>query len=512
MSLPSHSSTAVVTLRQLFPVASFVGCVDVRVSSATDRADECRSGCLFAVIRGHRVDGHAFVSDAIRRGAAALLVDHPLPDVPLPQCVVRNVRRAYGELCSALHGFPSRRLAVAGVTGTNGKTTITWMIRSIVQAGGCRCGVLGTIEYSDGLRTESSRLTTPDPRSLATWLASMIAAGTTHAAMELSSHALDQHRAAGTLIDAAVITNITQDHFDYHHTFDAYRASKLRIMDYLKPAGLAVINVDDPGSASCLGDAIKRTLTYGIEQPADVSATILDESLQGTRFTLRLRTESIELRTPLVGRHNVSNALAAAAVANHFGIGLPDVAHGIASLHAVPGRMERVSVGQPFEVFVDYAHTDDALRRALTALRKLTPGRLLVVFGAGGDRDRTKRPKLGQVSALADVAIVTSDNPRSEDPELIIQDILAGCRSHTVPPHVDPDRQRAIRWALEQATAGDCVLIAGKGHETEQIVGATRHHFDDREVVRAEAAALFGRTATAAESCDAVPALERARA
>lgn len=497
MSFPSPTIPSAVSLRRLFPAASFVGCGDVPVSFATDRSHECRSGALFAVIRGHRADGHDFIADAISRGAAALLVDYPLPDVPLPQCVVRDVRRSYGELCSALHGFPSRHLGIAAVTGTNGKTTTTWMIRSILQAAGLRCGVLGTIEYSDGTRTERSRLTTPDPRSLANWLGSMVANGTTHAAMELSSHALDQRRAAGTLVDAAVITNITQDHFDYHQTFDAYRTSKLRIMDYVKPAGISVINVDDPGSASCVGDAIKRTLTYGLELPADVSATIHRESLQGTRFTLHLPGETIEIQTPLIGRHNVSNALAAAAVANHFGIDKQEIASGIASLHAVPGRMERVSAGQPFEVFVDYAHTDDALCRALQSLRKLTPSRLLCVFGAGGDRDRTKRPKLGQASALADIAIVTSDNPRSEDPERILEDILAGCTAHSAPPHVDVDRQRAIRWALEQAEPGDCVLIAGKGHETEQIIGKTAHHFDDREVARGALTGLYGQAAVA---------------
>jgi UDP-N-acetylmuramoyl-L-alanyl-D-glutamate--2,6-diaminopimelate ligase len=497
MPIPVSSVPATVTLRRLFPVASFVGCGDVRVPFATDRSSDCRSGALFAVIRGHRADGREFIGDAISRGAAALLVEHPLPDVALPQCVVRDVRRAYGELCSALRGFPSRHLGIAAVTGTNGKTTITWMIRSILQAAGSGCGLLGTIEYYDGIRTERSRLTTPDARSLAEWLGSMAANGTTHAAMELSSHALDQRRAAGTLIDAAVITNITQDHFDYHQTFEAYRQSKLRIMEYLKPAGIAVVNVDDPGSASCLDDAIKRTLTYGLEQPADVSATIRHESLQGTLFTLNLSGETIEVHTPLVGRHNVSNALAAAAVANHFGIDKKDIAAGIESLVAVPGRMERVSVGQSFEVFVDYAHTDDALRRALQSLRKLTPGRLLCVFGAGGDRDQTKRPKLGQASALADLAIVTSDNPRSEDPEQILRDILAGCTGCPQPPHVDVDRQRAIRWALEQAEPGDSLLIAGKGHETEQIIGTTAHHFDDREVAREVLRELFGRTTTA---------------
>lgn len=473
-----------VNLRRLFPKASFVGCADICTLFATDKSSECRPQSLFAVIRGTRADGHEYISDAIQRGATALLVDHPQASAPVPQCIVPDVRRAYAELCAALMAHPARHLHLAGVTGTNGKTTTTWLIRSILQAAGKQTGLLGTIEYHDGLSGQRSNLTTPDPRLLAHWLAAMAACDTTHAALELSSHALDQRRTAGTLLDAVIIGNITQDHFDYHRNFQTYRQSKLRIFDYLKPAGVAIINVDDSGSRSCLEEAPKRVVTCGLERPADVSATILEETLGGSRFLLTTDRGSQVVCTPLIGRHNVSNCLAAAAATLHAGASLAEIAHGIEALESVPGRMEAVECGQPFHVFVDYAHTEDALRRCVRFLRRLSPGRVLCVFGAGGDRDRSKRPLLAGAAAEADIAIVTSDNPRSEDPQRIIQDILAGFSGAAPPPHVEADREQAIHWALAQARPGDAVLIAGKGHETEQIIGTERHHFDDREVVR----------------------------
>lgn len=473
-----------VNLRRVFPAASFVGCGDISITAATDRSADCRPHALFAVISGNRDDGHRYVQQAITLGAAALLVDYPRADVSIPQCVVPDVRRAYAELCAALMAHPAKNLGLAGVTGTNGKTTTTWLIRSILQTAGKQTGLLGTIEYNDGVRAERASLTTPDSRTLAGYLASMVSHGTTHAAMELSSHALHQRRNAGNLLDVALITNITQDHFDYHENFNAYRSSKLRIFDYLKPAGMAVLNVDDAGSASCVNDAPKRLMTYGVERPADVTATILEEGLEGSRFRLSAGAESVEVDTLLPGRHNVSNCLAAATAALHFDIPLAEIALGIESLTHVPGRLQQVDCGQDFAVFVDYAHTEDALQRCVQFLRRLTNGRVICVFGAGGDRDRSKRPLLGKAAAAADLAVVTSDNPRSEHPEQIIRDILPGFDGARQPPHVEADRQQAIQWALAAARPGDAVLIAGKGHETEQIVGAERHHFDDREVVR----------------------------
>lgn len=490
-ALPSSSKPAwaphvpvPVNLRRLFPQASFVGCGDLRVTFATERSGESRPNCLFAVIRGTRHDGNEFVNEAISRGATALLVDLPLAHVSVPQCVVPDVRKAYAELWCALMAQPSHHLGLAGVTGTNGKTTTTWLIRSILRAAGHETGLLGTIEYHDGAVGDRSTLTTPDSADLSQRLAAMVSRGTTHAAIELSSHALDQRRTAGTLLDAAVITNITQDHFDYHGTFEAYRASKLRIFESLKASGLAIVNVDDPGSRSCLAESPGPVVTYGLEHSADVTAVIHEATLRGTTFRISMHGESVVVETPLIGRHNVSNCLAAAAVASHFGVNCEQIARGIAALQCVPGRMEPVDAGQPFRLFVDYAHTEDALRRAVQALRPLTSGRILCVFGAGGDRDKSKRPLLGRAATLADLAVVTSDNPRSEDPQAIIGDILAGFEGHRRQPCVEPDRKSAIRWAIQHACAGDTVLIAGKGHETEQIIGTRKDHFDDREVVR----------------------------
>lgn len=482
----SHGLAAIpvsVGLRRIFPSASFVGCGDYTVQHATDRASECEAGSLFAVIRGVHSNGHDFIPQAIANGAQILLVDRPIVGVAAKQCVVPDVRRAYAELCAAMFGYPSRRLALAGVTGTNGKTTIAWMIRAICQAAGKQTGVLGTVEYSDGAYVEPAMLTTPGSASLSTWLASMVRRETTHAAIELSSHALDQRRCAGTLLDCAILSNITQDHFDYHGSFENYRLAKLRILNLLKPAGLAIINMDDVGSRSCLDEAPRRVVTYGLEQPADLTATILDESLFGSRFRVVSGANSVVVQTRLPGRHNVSNALAAMAAGLHFGFDLETIATGIARLESVPGRVEPVDCGQPYHIFVDYAHTDDALARCLTFLRRHCDGRLHCVFGAGGDRDRSKRPLLGKAADLADRVIVTSDNPRSEPPEQIIRDILAGMTAPSTAV-IEPDRRAAIAMALAGARPGDCVLIAGKGHETTQTVAGEKQPFDDREVVR----------------------------
>ena len=408
-----------VSLRRLLPQASFVGCTNLCVTDAVERSGDVQEGALFAVIRGTKVDARQFVSEAIARGAEGLLVDMPIPEAAIAQCVVADVRSAYSRICEMLCGDPSRRLNVAAVTGTNGKTTTAWLIRSLLERSGHRCGLLGTVEYSDGLRTEESHLTTPDSRSLAQWLGRMVQAGAKHAAIELSSHALHQGRSAGAELEAAVITNVTQDHFDYHKTFDAYLNAKERIVELVRPSGLVALNIDDRGSWS-IRDRVCESLScvsFGMNASADVTAQIRDESLARTRFRLSIHGKTLDCATRLVGRHNVSNILAAAATASHLGLTPEEIVSGIEAFRCVPGRLEQVDCGQPFDVFVDYAHTDDALRRCLTSLKGLTPGRLICVFGAGGDRDRTKRPKLGQAAMLADTAIVTSDNPRSEPPD-----------------------------------------------------------------------------------------------
>lgn len=475
-----------VSLRRLFASASFVGCGDVAVADVTADSRQCQPGCTFAALPGLHTHGLDHLQEAIDRGATTLLLDRPLPETTLRQCIVPDVRLAYALLCEALYGFPSRRLGMVGVTGTNGKTTVTWMVRSILEGAGLPTGIIGTIEYNDGISSEPAPLTTPCAKTLAGWLARSVARATQFAAIELSSHALDQSRAAGTLLDVAIVTNITQDHFDYHGDFPAYRAAKSRVLEQLKRRGVAVLNADDSAVASLAGatSADTQVRTYGYDAPADVTAENIRCDADGSSFLMRVGLRSVEVRTPLIGRHNVSNALAAASAALHFDLSLAEIAAGIEALDVVPGRLERVDAGQPFHVFVDYAHTHDALERSIAAVREVTPGRVLCVFGAGGDRDRSKRPLLGRAAGAADLAIVTSDNPRSESPQQIIDEILVGCRAAHVALHVESDRRAAIEWAIEQAAPGDSVLIAGKGHEAVQIIGAERLPFDDVRVCR----------------------------
>lgn len=473
-----------VSLRRQFPDASFVGCAEIAVTDATDRSSECSPGCLFAALPGASVHGRAFVAEAVRRGAVAILADTPLPDVSVPQCILPEVRSAYSRLCHTLYAWPSRRLGTVGVTGTNGKTSTAWLTRAILEAAGRRCGLTGTIEYHDGCVATAADLTTPNPRTLARCLASTLRNGGRHAVMELSSHALQQERAAGLELDVAIVTNITQDHFDYHGTAEAYRQAKARIARLLKRGGRVVLNADDPGSRSLLElmPTASQATTFGLAEPADVTASRIETGPDGCRFELHAGIESVACETALIGTHNISNCLAAACAALHFGLSLSEIAAGFRRLNDVPGRLQAVNVGQPFQVYVDYAHTEDALRRAIAAIREITPGRVLCVFGAGGDRDRSKRPRMGAAAANADWVVVTSDNPRSEDPQTIIYDILAGCVASHV--HVDPDRERAIAWALEEARPGDAVLVAGKGHEKIQIIGQERIPFDDAAVCR----------------------------
>ena len=475
-----------VSLRRLLPVASFVGCADVIVTDATERSDECAPGVIFAAIPGTHHKGVDFLPEALARGASAVMTDQPLAAIRVPQCIVPDVRRAFAETCHALHGYPSWRLGLVGVTGTNGKTTTTWLIRALLEAMGRPTGILGTVEYSDGIARAPAGLTTPPSRTFAAWLASMVERKTRYAAVELSSHALDQQRCAGTLLDVAIVTNVTQDHFDYHGTAARYLAAKAEILGMVKRGGLAVLNADDPLSVPLAAHvpATAQLATFGSEAAADCTAHHVRVSGDGCRFVLRHRLDEVEVRLPLIGRHNVANSLAAAAAGVHFGLSLSDIAAGLSAVEAVPGRLEPVDCGQDFGVYVDYAHTDDALSRSIEAVREITSGRVICVFGAGGDRDRSKRPLMGQAAAAADVVVVTSDNPRSEDPRAIIDEILHGCDKTQIRPQVEPDRSRAIAWALQQAGPGDTVLVAGKGHERVQIVGAEQVPFDDGAVCR----------------------------
>jgi UDP-N-acetylmuramoyl-L-alanyl-D-glutamate--2,6-diaminopimelate ligase len=449
----------------------------------TDDSRAVRPGTLFVAVRGSQADGHRFVPDAVRRGAAALIVEAPQA-VALPQLVVRDSRRAALALARAWHGDPAASLVLAGVTGTNGKTTTTGLIRHLLNAAGA-AGSIGTLGAFDGAGREvpstAGNLTTPGPIDLQATLAGLRARGCTHVVMETSSHSLDQGRLDGLAFAAGVYTNFTRDHLDYHGTMEAYLAAKLRLSTLLGPGGVEVVNADEPAWRA-LPDHAPR-VTFGRGPDADVRAAEVQLGSAGSSFVLAGRYGRAEVRLPLLGDFNVENALAAAACALGLGEPLARVAERLTAAPQVPGRME-VITDRPCAVLRDYAHTPDALARALATLRPLTAGRLVVVFGCGGDRDRGKRPLMGRVAAeLADLPIVTSDNPRTENPDAILDEIEAGMGA--VRRRRITDRRAAIGEALALARPGDTVLLAGKGHETYQVIGTEKLPFDEREIVRA---------------------------
>ena len=438
-------------------------------------------GVLYAAVRGSETDGHRFVADAARRGAVAAMVEVP-QEAALAQVLVRDGRRAALAAARAWHGDPSRQLVLIGVTGTNGKTTTTGLLRHLLNGAGT-AGSIGTLGACDGAGAEvpSAALTTPGPVDLQATLAALRDRGTTHVVMEASSHSLDQGRVDGLTFAAGVFTNLTRDHLDYHGTMEHYLAAKLRLSSYLALDGIEVVNLDDPVWRA-MPDRTGR-VTFGQHQAADVRASGLAMDAAGSRFRLESRWGSAEVALPLLGDFNVANALAAAACALGMGRPIGEVAQRLAAAPQVPGRMERI-VGRPCVVLRDYAHTPDALERALATLRPLTAGKLIAVFGCGGDRDRGKRPIMGRIAAeLSDLAVVTSDNPRTEDPDAIIHDIEAGMGS--VPHLRETDRREAIAAALEAAGPDDTILLAGKGHETYQVIGTEKLPFDEREIVRA---------------------------
>lgn len=483
------ATNAEINLRAVLPDAVFVGGGDVRVRGCSADTRRLQPGDLFAAVRGTRDDGHARIGEALARGCSAILADRPLGEIaaggcPVPLCYVEDAREAFGRVCHALAGDPSRSLKVVGITGTNGKTTTSCLVASVLHTAGHGVGVLGTLGYFDGRTCHEATHTTPPADRLADLLSQMVVHGCSHAVMEVSSHALDQSRTAGIAFDAACITNVRRDHLDYHGSLSKYRSAKMRLLDSLSAEGFAVFNADDPASAACLSGFAGPALTTGVHQPAEITATPLDRCRSEQTFLLTAGSETIPVRTRMIGTHHVYNCLAATAVGLAYGIDLATVARGLEAVDYVPGRLERIECGQPFAVYVDYAHTADALAGVLGALAEVTPGRVICVFGAGGNRDRRKRPRMGRaVEAGAERAILTTDNPRHEDPERIARDLLAGFRNPAAAT-VIADRAEAICRALAEAEPGDSVLIAGKGHETYQVVGDRRIDFDDRTVVR----------------------------
>jgi UDP-N-acetylmuramoyl-L-alanyl-D-glutamate--2,6-diaminopimelate ligase len=439
-------------------------------------------GMLYMAVRGSQSDGHRFVGQATGRGAGAVLVESPQQS-GVPEIVVRDSRRSALVLGAAWYGHPARCLNLVGVTGTNGKTTTTGLIRHLFNSEN-QAGSIGTLGAFDGrgeaVSSTAGSLTTPGPIDLQATLATMVERGVSHVVMEASSHSLDQGRLDGLAFAAGVFTNLTRDHLDYHGSMDAYLTAKLRLSSLLRLQGLEVVNLDDDAWQAL--PAHTPRVTFGVHPRADVRATGIVLDASGSRFRLDGRFGSAEVVLPLLGDFNVANALAAAATALGLGRPLSEVVSRLRAAPQVPGRMERIA-DTPCIVLRDYAHTPDALERALTSLRPLTRGRLIVVFGCGGDRDKGKRPIMGRIAAeRADLAIATSDNPRTEDPGAIIDDIEQGMGGM---PHLRiPDRLAAIHAALNEAKPADTLLLAGKGHETYQVIGTEQLPFDEREIVQ----------------------------
>lgn len=473
-----------VSLRQLLQDAEFVGAADLRIHRCCADSRRCRPGDLFVAIAGQNDDGHNHVLEAIRNGACAVLAERPVEAPGIPVCYAPNTRQSFGKICQALEGYPSRELNVIGITGTNGKSTTTQITAAILETAGFECGRLGTLGYFDGIFNRPNSWTTPPANVIAEWLGSMFHNGCQLGVLEVTSHALAQDRLADVELDVACFTNIRHDHLDYHGTLTKYQAAKARILENLRGEGVVIVNADDPGASEVAQLYGGPIITVGMEMPAIVSAVPLEESLYEQTFMLRTDECSVPIRTPLVGLHNISNCLVAAAVAMTYGVDLATIARGIESVRYIPGRMQPIVCGQPFSVIVDFAHTADALDCVLKTMRLHCQGRLICVFGAGGNRDRRKRPYMGRIAEKsADVIILTNDNPRHESPRSIMDDVLRGLRD---PNSVDciADRELAIRHALRIARPGDCVLIAGKGHEQYQEIEDNQVPFDDVAVAK----------------------------
>ena len=436
-------------------------------------------------MKGAQKDGTQFIDEAIRRGARVIAASHP-PEEKRKDVLFLHVddpRKFLREVTRRFYGSFSAKVKCIGITGTNGKTTITYLIESILEEAGKTCGVMGTVNCRIGKKILPSRNTTPGVVENQRFLASLGQKDIEYCVMEVSSHGLDQGRVDLIDFKSAVFTNLTSDHLDYHRTRDNYFLAKARLLTALSSRSVSVINVDDSYGAKLVSMTRSRIVKYGISSEADIYARDIKTSARESRFTVHANGESIAIQTKLIGLHNVYNILAAIGVCLDEGIAPETIGRGIARLEHVPGRLERIGSPKGFAVFIDYAHTEDALRNVLEALRKIDPKRVITVFGCGGDRDRTKRPKMGKVAGqLSDVVIVTNDNPRGEDPQSIISEIILGFSTDNY--QVVADREKAIATAIAMAGAGDIVLIAGKGHEDYQIFKDKTISFNERKIVK----------------------------
>ncbi|MDD5542031.1 MAG: UDP-N-acetylmuramoyl-L-alanyl-D-glutamate--2,6-diaminopimelate ligase [Acidobacteriia bacterium] len=466
-----------------------VGRAENLISNLSCDSRRVEKDCLFFALQGGKLDGNQFIPRAVAAGAVAVVTERGNAPVPpgVSSILVENARAALAAASTAFYDHPTRSMQVIGITGTNGKTTTAYLVHSILQAAGRSGGLFGTVEYRIGDRVVPATNTTPESLDLQMFFDELRRNGRQHVVMEVSSHALEMHRVDYCRFALGVFTNLTRDHLDFHHTMDNYFAAKRKLFEGLKadPPEWAILNIDDPYGARLHRELSLRKLTYGFGDRAEVRATRIHYSFEGVRFTALTPQGELAVESPLVGPPNVYNILAAIAAAEAQDIDMPTIQTGIKNLRYVPGRFERVDCGQPFAVVVDYAHTDDALKNVITAARKLTKRKIITVFGCGGDRDRAKRPLMGEVAGrLSDLIILTSDNPRTEEPLRIIADTVVGLQKATDQYVVEPDRAKAIRRALEAAHEGDIVLLAGKGHETYQVVGDRILPFNDREVAR----------------------------
>jgi UDP-N-acetylmuramoyl-L-alanyl-D-glutamate--2,6-diaminopimelate ligase len=481
-------------IENLSGIKKIEGKPSVEIKGLASDSKAIKDGYLFAAIKGSRLNGNDFINEAIDRGAGAVLLESGNDGIFKRNTVfiyVEDSRNALNQIAKTFYGNISEKMYLAGVTGTNGKTTITYLLESLFEVKEQKTGVIGTINYRFGNRLIPSINTTPGVLELYSLLSGARKEGIENCVLEVSSHSLEQGRVDGLNFDAAIFTNLTSEHLDYHKNMENYFCSKLKLFTKIKAGGYAVINEDDPYGKR-IAEKVKREgkaniITYGVKQSADVRAENIKYSCGGLDFRLGIGTnkDSIDISSRLIGGHNIYNILAAAAFGMTVGMALKDIKSGIERVSILPGRLERIDCGQDFVVFVDYAHTANGMENVLTSLRNLEPSRLLTVFGCGGDRDKSKRPEMGKLcSRLSDRIFITSDNPRTEDPLEIINEIVKGIDKDKSNYVVEADRVEAIKRALGEAGKGDIVLIAGKGHETYQIFKNVTLPFDDREVVR----------------------------
>lgn len=477
--------------------ATIIGDADRPILGVAYRSDQVRPGDAFCCIVGLKADGHAFAQDAVDRGATVLVVERMLEvkgDNDVTFILVNDTRKAMAHLAAHFYRMPTQDLSLVGITGTNGKTTTAHLVEHIASMLGKTTGMIGTVGIDIAGKALPADHTTPESCDLQHIFAQMRDAGCEVVAMEVSSHALDLDRVWDSTFAVTAFTNLTQDHLDYHKTFEAYFAAKRRLFSADYPAK-RVINIDSTWGERLVADALEQgdeVITTGFAENADIHPIEIAYDACRTRIVLGVRGEVIAFEYPLVGKFNVENVMTAFGIALELGFAPHDIARALSDVPPVPGRIEHVMLGagegsdraREIAVYVDYAHTPDAIEKALASVKQLTKGKTIVVFGCGGDRDATKRPLMGKAALAADFAVVTSDNPRTESPDAIIEDIVAGMQECGERFSVEPDRKRAIEHALSLAHPGDSVLIAGKGHEDYQIIGTTKHPFDDREVAR----------------------------